>query len=209
MIYKDFEDLFQATVNEEMTHGKTAGKTIEEILDREDFFRDERNLSLVEYDDDDSWMLFLEHMSFNEADAMDTPDLKEFREDPMNRILLLSIFGKKIGAIALTYHSAESVYMESFAILPKFRGLGLGEEFLDRLLNELHSENVKTLTAHVRASNPARTTYKKALFKEYGQEEGVYDDGEMAIQIRYCFEKDTPRQIKALCAADPNRAQQL
>ena len=59
------------------------------------------------------------------------------------------------------------------AILPDFRGLGIGTAILSDL-RDWASERARPLTIHVEKSNPARSLYDRMGFA-FLQENGVYD----------------------------------
>ncbi len=59
------------------------------------------------------------------------------------------------------------------AILPQYRGLGIGTAILSDL-RDWASEKARPLTIHVEKSNPARSLYDRMGFS-FLQENGVYD----------------------------------
>jgi GNAT superfamily N-acetyltransferase len=68
---------------------------------------------------------------------------------------------------------ASQIRLIDIAILPRFRGLGLGSAILSDL-REWASEKSKPLTIHVEKSNPARSLYDRMGFA-FLQENGAYD----------------------------------
>lgn len=66
----------------------------------------------------------------------------------------------------------DEIRVMDIALLPSFRGLGIGSRLLEPLLAEAAAAG-KTVSIHVERSNPAMSLYRRLGFVEAG-EHGVY-----------------------------------
>jgi ribosomal-protein-alanine N-acetyltransferase len=78
---------------------------------------------------------------------------------------------------------ADEIHISTIAIHPDWRGLGLGEWMLTRLLEEGQALGAAVATLEVRPSNrAARSLYEKYGFQEVGRRRNYYtDNGEDAL----------------------------
>jgi ribosomal-protein-alanine N-acetyltransferase len=78
---------------------------------------------------------------------------------------------------------ADEIHISTIAIHPDWRGLGLGEWMLTRLLEEGQALGAALATLEVRPSNrAARSLYEKYDFQEVGRRRNYYaDNGEDAL----------------------------
>lgn len=70
----------------------------------------------------------------------------------------------KVGRLYVS-RSAQKVHVVDIALLPAFRGKGVGSTLLKNLMREADSEG-KTVTIHVEMNNPALAWYQRLGFKE-------------------------------------------
>lgn len=79
----------------------------------------------------------------------------------------------------------------NIAVLPKYRGCGVGSMLLERLIEEACNRETQSLVLEVRRSNvPAQALYKKYGFKEISVRKGYYpDNGEDALLMERRMDK--------------------
>ena len=179
-LYCEFEKLFKMTAKLNKRYG---GHEISKE-DIELFFDGEMKIKLERYCNENSWYMILERMSFPLVDQMSESDFTQFVSKPENIVLIISIFRKNIGAFALTIKNAETIYIESFAILPSYRGLKLGGKSLDSLFVYCSSWGFKYITLHVRVSTYAKELYIKKGFISVFETNDIYSDNEKALYLQ-------------------------
>jgi ribosomal-protein-alanine N-acetyltransferase len=71
----------------------------------------------------------------------------------------------------------DEAHITNIAILPEYRGQGLGEKLLISVMNLCASGGALTVTLEVRVSNtPAKSLYRKLGFKDGGIRKNYYSD---------------------------------
>ncbi|WP_163102975.1 ribosomal protein S18-alanine N-acetyltransferase [Peribacillus alkalitolerans] len=97
--------------------------------------------------------------------------------------------GKIVGYCG-TWLIIDEAHITNIAILPSYRGRGLGEKLLTHMMNVTRSRNVVTMTLEVRVSNlVAQSLYEKLGFKKGGIRKNYYsDNGEDAIVMWVNFQ---------------------
>ena len=80
--------------------------------------------------------------------------------------------GKRAGRLYLQYRDDE-LRIVDIALLPEYRGRGIGTELLTRVLNEARASG-KAVRIHVEKNNPAYRLYRRAGFGKI-EDKGVYD----------------------------------
>jgi [ribosomal protein S18]-alanine N-acetyltransferase len=97
--------------------------------------------------------------------------------------------GKIVGYCG-TWLILDEAHITNIAVLPTYRGRGLGEKLLRYMMNFSKSRNVVTMTLEVRVSNfVAQSLYEKLGFKKGGIRKNYYsDNGEDAIVMWVNFQ---------------------
>jgi ribosomal-protein-alanine N-acetyltransferase len=98
----------------------------------------------------------------------------------------------------------DEAHITTIAVHPKYRGAGVGELLLVRMIDKAYEIGARWLTLEVRSSNQiAQSLYYKYTFKQMGLRRHYYsDDGEDAV-IMWTEPLDSDVFVKALAA---NRA---
>ncbi len=96
---------------------------------------------------------------------------------------LLALDGEKVIGYAGCWISFEDGQITNVAILPEYRGKGVGTRLMAELISLLLARGLTALTLEVRPSNaPARALYARYGFHEAGVRKGYYqDNGEDAL----------------------------
>lgn len=102
-----------------------------------------------------------------------------FEEDlnnPYATYLVMEDEGTIIGYVG-TWIVFEDAQITNIAVLPMYRGQGLGETLLKQLLQCLRERHVKVVSLEVRVSNKiAQNLYRKIGFQNGGIRKGYYQD---------------------------------
>jgi ribosomal protein S18 acetylase RimI-like enzyme len=123
----------------------------------------EDELAQVEWDEG-AKRAFLEHQ-FSAQDA-------HYRANyPGATLDLIEVDGSRAGRLYV-HRGPSDVRIMDIAMLPAFRGRGIGTELLRSLIDEAEATGRK-LSIHVEMNNPARTLYERLGFRPAG-EHGVY-----------------------------------
>lgn len=81
----------------------------------------------------------------------------------------------------------DEAHVTNIAILPEYRGVGLGEELLVALIKKAVERGADKMTLEVRKSNaPAQSLYHKFGFYESGVRPGYYTDNHEDAIIMWC-----------------------
>ena len=67
----------------------------------------------------------------------------------------------------------EQVRIVDIALLPEFRGRGVGTKLIGELIEEAEASG-RPLRIHVEVNNPARTLYERLGFRPIGEQTGIY-----------------------------------
>lgn len=95
---------------------------------------------------------------------------------------LVGEVGAEIVACAGAHIYGEESQAMTLAVLPEFRGCGIGQKIFAELINFCKSRGAKFMILEVRTSNlPAINLYKKFDFDCVGVAENYYLDGESAF----------------------------
>jgi ribosomal protein S18 acetylase RimI-like enzyme len=87
-------------------------------------------------------------------------------------VLQQSEASQDVGRLWL-YRRAQAVHVLDIALLPEWRGQGLGRQVLQHLMVEARAQG-RAVTIFVEAGNPARRLYDRLGFLPEGQPEGVH-----------------------------------
>lgn len=85
--------------------------------------------------------------------------------------LVIEYAGERIGRIYV-YRSANDIRIMDIALLPGFRGQGIGSALLAELIEESERTGA-SISLHVEAENPATRLYQRLGF-EHWEDRGVY-----------------------------------
>ena len=93
------------------------------------------------------------------------PELEWEFEDESNHFLATV---NQVPAGACRWRKTEKGYkLERFAVLPEFRGMGVGQKMVETVLNDLPGD---LSTVYLHAQLPAIGLYEKFGFKKYGEQ---------------------------------------
>ena len=100
-----------------------------------------------------------------------------------NTLYLLALDGERVIGYAGCWISFEECQITNVAILPEYRGQGIGTRLFGAIIEAVKAKGVTAMTLEVRPSNaPARALYARYGFKDAGRRPHYYqDDGEDAI----------------------------
>ncbi len=100
-----------------------------------------------------------------------------------NTLYLLALDGERVIGYAGCWISFEECQITNVAILPEYRGQGIGTKLFGAIIEAVKAKGVTAMTLEVRPSNaPARALYARYGFKDAGRRPHYYqDDGEDAI----------------------------
>jgi ribosomal-protein-alanine N-acetyltransferase len=98
---------------------------------------------------------------------------------------VVDVDGSPIGYAVLQL-SGEEGYLSNIVIHPIFRGLGLGRDLLDWMIEEGVKRGMDRLVLEVREGNSvAIALYRSKGFKEIGKRPRMYSDGEDALVMEF------------------------
>ena len=75
---------------------------------------------------------------------------------------------KPVGRLYL-HRRRDEIRIMDIALLPEFRGRGIGSSLLHEIMNEARPANLR-VTIHVERMNPALRLYERLGFKDWGKE---------------------------------------
>lgn len=84
---------------------------------------------------------------------------------------VIEVDGESAGRLYV-HRGSDDIRIMDIALMPAFRGRGIGTELLRTLIAEAGASG-RTLSIHVEMNNPARTLYERLGFRPAG-EHGVY-----------------------------------
>ena len=100
-----------------------------------------------------------------------------------NTLYLLALDGERVIGYAGCWICFEECQITNVAILPEYRGQGIGTKLFGAIIEAVKAKGVTAMTLEVRPSNAlARALYARYGFKDAGRRPHYYqDDGEDAI----------------------------
>lgn len=100
----------------------------------------------------------------------------EMTENDLAHYLVVS-YGKRLVAYAGAWLILDEAHVTNVAVLPKYRGKGIGKLLLTALITYLKAKGADRMTLEVRKSNEvAKKLYKKFGFKAKGLRKQYYSD---------------------------------
>lgn len=102
--------------------------------------------------------------------------------------------GRVVGYAGMWLFSGEA-HITTVGVHPDFRRRGLGEMFVNKLINHARSQGASTMVLEVRPSNTsARRLYKKMGFRQIGCRKNYYLETheDALVMIKDIFPEDTP-----------------
>lgn len=83
--------------------------------------------------------------------------------------------GQPAGRLILDRSEEGRIALKDIAVLPEFRGKGIGSYLLQTLIDEARAAN-KSILLHVESFNRASQLYLRLGFRPSGVQRGVYDE---------------------------------
>ena len=110
---------------------------------------------------------------------------RAFSEELDNKLaiyLVAKIKNKVVGYVGM-WKILDEGHITNIAILPEYRGIGIGVRLVEEILKEAEKEGINRVTLEVRKSNAvAQRLYAKFAFKIEGMRKGYYqNNGEDAV----------------------------
>lgn len=104
---------------------------------------------------------------------MSDPELAAVIQNPLDEVHVLHLDGTPIGFAELDRRLPDEVELVQFGLVPEFIGQGLGKWFLRQTIERVFSYDARRFWLHTCTLDHATalSTYKKAGFVEYKQEE--------------------------------------
>jgi GNAT superfamily N-acetyltransferase len=106
------------------------------------------------------------------AQQFEAQDVHYKRHYPDATFELIEVDGEPAGRLYVDRRK-EEIRIIDIALLPPFRGRGIGAALLRKLIDEADA-NGRKLSIHVERENRARTLYERLGFAEVSDEGGVY-----------------------------------
>jgi GNAT superfamily N-acetyltransferase len=106
------------------------------------------------------------------AQQFEAQDVHYKRHYPDATFELIEVDGEPAGRLYVDRRK-EEIRIIDIALLPPFRGRGIGAALLRELIDEADA-NGRKLSIHVERENRARTLYERLGFAEVSDEGGVY-----------------------------------
>jgi ribosomal protein S18 acetylase RimI-like enzyme len=102
----------------------------------------------------------------------DAQDAHYRRGYPGAALDVVEVEGERAGRLYV-HRSESEIRIMDIALMPAFRGRGIGTALLRSLIAEAEASG-RTLSVHVEAANPARSLYGRLGFRAVGERGGVY-----------------------------------
>lgn len=132
-----------------------------------------RFMTLEDLDD----IMEVEHQSFTlpwKRDAF----IRELTSNPYAHYWVVEIDGKVVGYSGV-WIVMDEAHITNIAVLPQYRGWGLGKQLLNRTMQLAKTYNATAVTLEVRVSNVvAQNLYKDLGFQPGGIRKGYYTDNQ-------------------------------
>ncbi len=191
-IYIEFEYLYNRIYKLENRYRKKLLKqkiTLPDSKKLEKFLKEELSIS---YDNkierhDFITLTELDRLSFNEFDRYKNSDFKEAYDDHSEGFFKIQAYNEKIiGYYIFHLETPEVCYIQSIAIEPSYRGLGISKEALKRIKFRAKDLGCKKITLHVDEQNySAIKLYTGFGFVQTGVEKNYYDSKDNALVLEY------------------------
>jgi ribosomal-protein-alanine N-acetyltransferase len=172
----DFEDLYEKMVEFDK---KMTKKTIELTSDYiKDFLKDEILVELRHYIPPDlDHIMIIEKLSFSEAEAYPRSQFEELYNEHPEGFFVAEIPGQVVGYV-IGYVSDKLGEIDSIAVTPTYRQLGIGKKLMEIILESFRERNIKKCSLEVRTTNDVAISFHK----KYGFEiektiANYYEDG--------------------------------
>ncbi len=103
--------------------------------------------------------------------------------------IVLKENGKDMGFVAfeINYDGSDSTKIHKLYVLPECQGKGFGKKLIDKAIEEINTENQKSLILNVNKKNPSLNFYEKIGFIK--AREMVIDIGNGFLMDDYIMEK--------------------
>ncbi|WP_042353108.1 ribosomal protein S18-alanine N-acetyltransferase [Bacillus massiliigorillae] len=119
----------------------------------------------------------LEHKCFTVPWSRDA-FFNELYQNQYATYFILEEEGKIIGYCG-AWLVIDEAHITNIAILPEFRGRGLGEALLQKMIDKCREDHIERMTLEVRASNTvAQSLYKKLGFQDGAIRKKYYSDNQ-------------------------------
>ncbi|HEY9750836.1 MAG TPA: GNAT family N-acetyltransferase [Allocoleopsis sp.] len=133
---------------------------------------DNLKIKIVTYSEAEESIQAIRHLVFQVEQKVE-PALDFDGLDPKSQHILAYVNEQPIGTTRLRYLDEQTVKIERLAVLPEFRGQGIGHKIMEATLNFLTQSQIKTVQLH--AQLYIKDLYLKlgfvqvgAIFKEAG-----------------------------------------
>jgi len=105
----------------------------------------------------------------------------EIMYNDMSRYFIALVDGKRAGYIGSWFTLPNAEILNVF-VSDKYRGLGIGQQLMQIVIEICNEQNIEQLTLEVRRSNEyAMKLYNQLRFKEVAIRKKYYEDGEDAV----------------------------
>ncbi len=102
--------------------------------------------------------------------------IRESFENHCNHFYIADVQGENAGYIGVSVMADEG-YILNVAVLPQFRGQGVGRKLVEKVLDMAKESNLVFVTLEVRISNEtAINLYTKAGFEKVGERKNYYSN---------------------------------
>lgn len=102
----------------------------------------------------------------------------ELHQNQFATYIVLEEEGKIIGYCG-AWLVVDEAHITNIAILPEFRGRGLGEALLKKMIDKCREDHIERMTLEVRVSNTvAQSLYKKLGFQDGAIRKNYYSDNQ-------------------------------
>jgi ribosomal-protein-alanine acetyltransferase len=137
--------------------------------------------------DDLTAIVRIERASFG-RDAWERKWFADYLSAPGNCLFLVASSGEIVVGYALAVHNQSRSELDSIAVAPSHRGLGIAAALMSRLNLLLRRRGVSAMMLCVRQDNAAAIgLYRKLGFRRVRGINGYYDDGAPAWRMRTSF----------------------
>jgi|SRR5580698_5476192 ribosomal-protein-alanine N-acetyltransferase len=129
-------------------------------------------------------ILRIEISSFD-RDAWDRELFLDYFAQPRRSVFLVASIDRRVVGYALAFHTPTRAEIDSIAVAPAARGLGVGAALLRRIIASLRRRGINTVSLNVRLENRAAIgLYRKLGFQRVRRVNGYYNDGAPSWRMR-------------------------